>query len=181
MSGWLYIIKNGDLYKIGITRKFDNRMRQLKPDKIIAKLHTRQYKQLEKDLHKKYINVRIPQTEYFRLSDFQSREIKQIISDLHYPRSITVELFINLISLLIIIFIFVLIFKSLTINDIKNVLISSLFFMQKISLVLSFLSTFLKSGKYFNLVNELKFRISRFFILLFFSFSIELLLVFYFE
>ena len=38
MSGWLYLIRNRDLYKIGITKKFESRMRQLKPDNIVAKL-----------------------------------------------------------------------------------------------------------------------------------------------
>ena len=44
MKGWLYLIKNGDLYKIGITRNFDNRMRQLNPDSIVAKLYSNDFK-----------------------------------------------------------------------------------------------------------------------------------------
>ena len=28
MSGWLYLIKNKDLYKIGITKNLENRMRE---------------------------------------------------------------------------------------------------------------------------------------------------------
>ena len=39
MSGWLYLIRNRDLYKIGITKNFKNRMRQLKPDKVVAKFY----------------------------------------------------------------------------------------------------------------------------------------------
>ena len=35
MSGWLYLIRNRDLYKIGITKNFDSRMRQLNPDNIV--------------------------------------------------------------------------------------------------------------------------------------------------
>ena len=75
MTGWLYLIKNGDLYKIGITSNFDRRMRQLKPDCIVAKLYSKEFKKLERELHKKYKNVRIPQTEYFRLDHFQINEI----------------------------------------------------------------------------------------------------------
>ena len=170
MSGWLYVIRNGDLYKIGITKNFDKRMRQLKPDKVISRLHTTYFKQLERDLHKKYRNVRVPQTEYFRLSDLQLREIKHIISDLHYPMRITVELFINSIFLIVFIFTFVLLFIFLTINDLKTVVTSSLLLMERIVFILSLLSLFFKSGKYFNLVNEIKFRSSRFGILFIFSF-----------
>ena len=43
MSGWLYLIRNRDLYKIGITKNIDNRMRQLKPDYIVAKLYTNDF------------------------------------------------------------------------------------------------------------------------------------------
>ena len=170
MAGWLYIIKNGDLYKIGITKNFDNRMRQLKPDKVISKFYTTYFKQLERAFHKKYSEVRIPQTEYFRLTNLQLREIKHIIRDLRYPNRITVGLFINSIFLLIVIFTLVLIFKSLTIYDMDNIVTSSLQIMERISLILSLFSIFLKSGKYFNLINEIKFRTSRFLILLFFSF-----------
>ena len=181
LSGWLYVIKNGDLYKIGITKNFESRMRQLKPDKVISKLHIAYFKQLERDLHKKYRDVRIPQTEYFRLSDLQLREIKNIITDLRYPMRITIGLLLNSISLLLVIFTSVLIYKTLTINDIKNAVTSSFLIMGRFSLVLSFFSFFRKSSKYFNLVNEIKFRTSRFCILLFFLFSLESLNGFYFK
>ena len=77
MSGWLYLIRNGDLYKIGITKNFKNRMKQLKPDNVIAKLYTRDFLKLEAELHKRYKKFRIPQTEYFRLKDYHLKEIKQ--------------------------------------------------------------------------------------------------------
>ena len=51
MSGWLYLIRNRDLYKIGITKNFDNRMRQLKPDNVVAKLYSSDFAKLEKKLH----------------------------------------------------------------------------------------------------------------------------------
>ena len=181
MSGWLYIIRNGDLYKIGITRNFDNRMRQLKPDKVISKLYTTNFKQLEKDFHRKYQDVRIPQSEYFRLSDLQLKEIKHIISDLNYPMRITIGLFINSLLLLLVIFIFVLLLKFLTINNVKNVTTSSLLLMERIAFGLSLFSLFLKSDKYFNLVNEIKFRCSRCFILTLLSFLFAVASRIYFE
>ena len=47
MSGWLYLIRNRDLYKIGITKNFENRMRQLKPDKVVAKFYTTDFVKLK--------------------------------------------------------------------------------------------------------------------------------------
>ena len=48
MSGWLYIIRNGDLYKIGITKNIEQSMRQLRPDYIVSKLFSSDFKQLER-------------------------------------------------------------------------------------------------------------------------------------
>ena len=54
MSGWLYLIRNRDLYKIGITKNFENRMRQLKPDNVVAKFYTADFVKLERELHNRY-------------------------------------------------------------------------------------------------------------------------------
>ena len=94
-SGWLYLIRNGDLYKIGITKNFKNRMQQLKPDYVIAKIYSFHFKKLEKELHKQYKDVRIPQTEYFRLNNLQINEIKKIFNKFEYPINITSYLFIR--------------------------------------------------------------------------------------
>ena len=75
MSGWLYLIRNRDLYKIGITKNFDKRMRQLKPDKVVSKLYTCEFVKLERELHLRYKKYRIPQTEYFMLTSKQVLEV----------------------------------------------------------------------------------------------------------
>ena len=165
MCGWIYLIKNGDLYKIGITKNIDRRMQQLKPDYVVAKLYSSAFRELEREFHKRYKKVRIPQTEYFRLNHMQIREIMQRISQLYYPRNITFSIFINSISLLFIIFLLVLSFISLTINDMNNALFYSMLRMEKISFGLAFLSIFFKSNKYLSYLNEIKFRSSRFIIL----------------
>ena len=59
MSGWLYLIRNRDLYKIGITKNFENRMRQLKPDIVVAKFYTADFVKLERELHNRYKKFRI--------------------------------------------------------------------------------------------------------------------------
>ena len=79
MNGFVYLIRNKDLYKIGITQNLDQRMFQLKPDEIISVLETQNYEQIEKDLHQKYKDVRIPQTEYFRLTFSQATDCKMFL------------------------------------------------------------------------------------------------------
>ena len=167
MNGWLYLIKNGDLYKIGITRNFDNRMRQLNPDSIVSKLYTSDFKNLEKMLHKKYKDVRIPQTEYFRLNGYQVREVKQIISDLYYPWSINFEILIKSCFLTFGLFFILLFLIKLTNND--DVLFITLHWMERLSFCISFLNLFMKSNKYFSSFNELRFRLSKAMILFIFA------------
>tara|TARA_Y100001968_G_scaffold293129_1_gene298874 strand:+ start:197 stop:739 length:543 start_codon:yes stop_codon:yes gene_type:complete len=170
MNGWLYLIKNGDLYKIGVTRNFENRMRQLKPDNIVAKLYSSRYKQLEKELHKRYKNVRIPQTEYFRLEQKQINDIKQILSSFYYPKCIRTYILLNLVSWLSFLFIISALFYSLIINDIDYVILRSLLLMERLSFCLSFLSLLINSNKYLSFFNEFKFRSTRFCFLLLFTF-----------
>ena len=76
MSGFVYLIRNKDLYKIGITKNLEQRMKQLKPDQIIKTVRTDNYAEIEKELHKKYKSERVPQTEYFRLNSSQLAECK---------------------------------------------------------------------------------------------------------
>ena len=161
MNGWLYLIKNGDLHKIGITKNFKNRMKQLKPDKVIAKIYTSNFKLLEREFHKKYKSVRIPQTEYFRLDHFQVREIKYMLRKISYPLSITLWIFFQAFLILLLIFFGFFIFLSLNSNDVKNVLFNSLYLIEKISICLSFISITIRSDFYFSIINELKFRVTR--------------------
>ena len=169
MSGWLYIIRNKDIYKIGITKNFINRMRQLKPDNVIAKLYTSDYIKLEKELHYRFKEYRIPQTEYFRLDNSHLREIKKRISILDYSMIINVMILIKSLLLLVIIFFLNFFFLSLNINDPKIIIINSFLWSEKISFFFSFLLLFVSSGKNFIFLNELKYRAVRSFVYLFFA------------
>ena len=170
MSGWLYVIKNKDLYKIGITKNFKNRMRQLKPDNVVAKLYTSEFLKLEKELHCRYKKFRIPQTEYFRLEDYHLKEIMQRISKLDYTISLIIEIFIKSFLFSLLIFFFIIIFISLTINDVDIILAKSFFWMERFLLGFSFLSLFIHSGKYLSFLSELKYRFSRLFVFIILSF-----------
>ncbi len=73
--GFLYFIRNKDIFKIGITTDLMRRMKQLNPDEIINTVKCSNYITLEKDLHKDFKKNRIPQTEYFR---FTPQQVKQV-------------------------------------------------------------------------------------------------------
>lgn len=174
MSGWLYLIRNRDLYKIGITKNFKNRMRQLKPDNVVAKFYTADFVKLERELHNRYKKFRIPQTEYFRLENYHVKEIKQRISILNYPLSLTFGICIKSILLLFLIFFLTLVVISLYINDLNIAISNSLFWIERISFGLAFISLFVYSGKYLSFWNELKYRSTRLIIFLFCSFLFRL-------
>ncbi len=174
MRGWLYIIRNKDIYKIGITRKFKNRMKKLKPDSIIVKFYTSDYIRLEKYLHNRYKQFRIPQTEYFRLKNSHLKEIKKIISRLDYTLSYTLEIFLKSLIILSSIFIIVVVFISINTTKFYLVIIDSLCIMEKISICLSALSIFVRSNEYLSLWNEFRFRTSRTIIYIIFSLSFRI-------
>jgi len=180
MSGWLYLIRNRDLYKIGITKNFENRMRQLKPDEVVAKFYTADFVKLERDLHNRYKKLRIPQTEYFRLENSHIKEIKKRIYILNYPLSLSFGIFIKSILLLLFIFFITLFVISLYINNLYMALSKSLFWIERISFGLAFVSLFVNSGKYLSFWNELKYRSTRLIIFILFSLLFRLATFFFY-
>ena len=78
--GFVYFIKNEDIYKIGITDNLLRRLNQLKPDEVINTVRCTNYETLEKQLHKKFKNQRIPQTEYFRLTQNLVQQVNEAMT-----------------------------------------------------------------------------------------------------
>ena len=76
-SGFVYFIRNADIYKIGITDNLMRRMKELEADEIINTIKCINYESLEKDLHKEFKEYRIPQTEYFRLTPELVEKVNQ--------------------------------------------------------------------------------------------------------
>jgi len=74
-KGFVYLIRNDDIYKIGITDNLLRRFNQLKPDEVLNVVRCSNFEILEKELHKKFKEFRIPQTEYFRLSKNQIEQV----------------------------------------------------------------------------------------------------------
>ncbi len=174
MIGWLYLIRNRDLYKIGITKNLEKRMRQLKPDNVIAKLYTSDFLKLERELHIRYKEFRIPQTEYFRLKDYHLKEIKKRLSKHDFPMSIFFSIFIKSLLFILLILLMILILISLNINNINIVVLKSLLWIEKFSYGFSFLSFFIKSGKYLSHLSELKYRCFRLIVFIIFAFFFRL-------
>tara|TARA_Y100001968_G_C18975596_1_gene534360 strand:+ start:160 stop:495 length:336 start_codon:yes stop_codon:yes gene_type:complete len=109
MSGYVYLIRNGGLHKIGRTINIEQRMKQLKPDEIIAVLKTYKYQELEKKLHRTYRSVRLPQSEYFRLRRSDVNDVRKILSGHKGFFQELKEFFVvSLIALLFIVFCFAL-------------------------------------------------------------------------
>jgi len=69
MTGYVYLVRNGDLHKIGRTDNLQRRLKQLDPDEVIQVLSTDRSRDLEHELHKEFQAKRLPQTEYFRLDE----------------------------------------------------------------------------------------------------------------
>ena len=180
MRGWLYLIRNRDLYKIGITKNFENRMRQLKPDNVVAKFYSADFVKLERELHNRYKKFRIPQTEYFRLKNSHIKEIKQRISILNYPLSLTFGICIKSILFLLFFFILTLVVISLYINDLNMAISKSLFFIERISFGVAFISLFVYSGKNLSFWNELKYRTTRLIIFILLSYIFRLVALFFY-
>ena len=169
MNGWLYLIRNKDLYKIGITKNFERRMRQLKPDNVVAKLYNRDFLKLERELHNRYKKFRIPQTEYFRLEDHHLKEIKHRIFELDDSMSKIIAIFIKSFLKIIFTFFILLIVLSLNINDLNIVILKSLSWMERTSFAYAIFSLFLHSGNYLNFLSELKYRFTKLIIFIMFS------------
>ena len=75
-KGYVYLIRNGDLYKIGHTSNLERRLKQLQPCILVQSLITDRSLNLEQELHRRFQDVRLPQSEYFRLSDHQVEQAR---------------------------------------------------------------------------------------------------------
>ena len=177
MRGWLYLIRNRDLYKIGITKNFENRMLQLKPDNVVIKLYTSDFLKLEKELHNRYKKFRIPQTEYYRLDEYHIREIRKRISLLEFPMTLILEIFIKSLFFTLLIFFILFLFLFLHVNDIYVIILKSILLMERITFGYSFLTLFIQSGKYLSFLSELKYRLLRLIVFIIFAFFFRIAFV----
>ncbi len=93
MSGFVYLLRNGDLYKIGQSNNLNDNLRKLNPDEIITTLKTDQPELLKARLLKRYKSKRLPDTGYFRLSCKEVEDcVRQLDGNSQMPHILEVEL-----------------------------------------------------------------------------------------
>ncbi len=128
-TGYVYLIRNGDLYKIGKTNSLQESLKELKPDEIIKTIQTDFPDSLEARLFRKYKLKRIPETNYFRLSKKQLIDCKnQLGGKSHSRLSLGSEFSIGItgsIFLFLFVFLFSLYFQQGIIQSIVYGLASS--------------------------------------------------------
>ena len=86
-TGYLYLLKNNILggYKIGITTAPKSRFKALAVGTkatLIGYWQLDAYRELEKQLHKEYSDVRVPQSEWFNLTDLDVRDVIQKVTSI---------------------------------------------------------------------------------------------------
>jgi len=79
--GFVYFVRNSDIYKIGITENLLRRFSELKPDEVLNVIRCANYRDLERKLHAHFRDDRIPQTEYFRLDNEKVIEVNRLFSE----------------------------------------------------------------------------------------------------
>ena len=90
-------MKNGDLYKLGCTSDLESESSKMKPGKIICSFKTKDSKSFEARLLRLYKKKRIPDTNYFRLSESEVENCKRHLEGKsNLPKSLSEELRIGL-------------------------------------------------------------------------------------
>ena len=121
MSEFVYLIKNGDLFKLGCTSNLKSEINKMKPGKLISSLETKDPRYFEARLLRLYKKKRIPDTNYFRLSESEVENCKKHLEGKsNLPKNLSDELGIGLNGSLLFAFITLLI--SMLIN--KNLIFS---------------------------------------------------------
>ena len=97
MSEFIYLMKNGDLYKLGRTSDLENESLKLKPGKIISSFNASDPKSFEARLIRLYKKKRLPGTNYFRLSESEVENCKNHLDGKSkLPKSLGDEFIIGL-------------------------------------------------------------------------------------
>tara|TARA_B100001250_G_scaffold365730_1_gene346629 strand:+ start:956 stop:1504 length:549 start_codon:yes stop_codon:yes gene_type:complete len=97
MLEFVYLMKNGDLYKLGCTSNLENEANKMKPGIIISSFKTNDPKSFEARLLRLYKKRRIPDTSYFRLSEVEVNNCKKHLEGKsNLPKSLSDELGIGL-------------------------------------------------------------------------------------
>ena len=94
MSGYVYLIRVGDLYRIDKTDNLQKKIKKLNPDELLFSIFTEEPETLKARLLRKYRYQRIPETGYLTLSDCKKQF--QLRGDL--PHTLDAEVSISLFA-----------------------------------------------------------------------------------
>ena len=81
MATYVYLIKNGDLFNIGMTSNLERTRIDLRPGELIAFSITDKPEPLIKNLRRIYIDNRLPGSDYYRLANSQVKECRSFLED----------------------------------------------------------------------------------------------------
>ena len=79
MASYVYLIKNGDLFNIGLTNNLERTRIDLRPGELVAFLITEKPEPLIKNLRKTYVDNRLPGSDYYRLANSQVRQCRSML------------------------------------------------------------------------------------------------------
>ena len=124
-------MKNGDLYKLGCTSNLKIESNKMKPGEIISSFKSNDPKSFEVRLLKLYKKKRIPDTNYFRLTESEVENCKRHLEGKsNFPKSLNDELIIgfngSLLLAIIVFFISFIICKMLIFSLFLSILFASL-------------------------------------------------------
>ena len=99
MSGYVYLIRVGDLYRIDKTNNLQKKIKQLNPDELLYSILTKEPETLKARLLRKYKYQRIPETGYLKLSNRQLSDCKkQFELKGNLPHTLDAEVSISLFA-----------------------------------------------------------------------------------
>ena len=81
MSQSVYLLRNGDLYNIGVSKNIERTKQSLRPGNIVSILYTDNSKTILQTLQNRYSQKRLPNSDYFRLTKEQVDECKTILEN----------------------------------------------------------------------------------------------------
>ena len=131
MSGTVYLIKVGDLYSIGSTIDLPKRIKKHKPTEILITSEVEDANSIKARLYKRYRKSRIPDSEYFKLSEKQLADCeRQLGSKPHIALTTSEEFKISLsaslVSLVFLLFICILLGVNIFLSFAISLLIGTL-------------------------------------------------------
>tara|TARA_Y100001970_G_C14255615_1_gene875155 strand:+ start:228 stop:770 length:543 start_codon:yes stop_codon:yes gene_type:complete len=107
MTGYVYLIRIGDLYRIGSAKDLDKKLKKLNPDELITSLKTQEPDTVQARLLRKYRSKRIPETGYFNFNKSQLADCRnQLDLQGDLPQTLDAEISIGLKASLIVFILF---------------------------------------------------------------------------